>query len=151
MVWIFGELKLKMLSVELPKFPLLCCAARILNLPAAKGSWLHIIKLKYTKLCDFLKILICWWTLLHGSICIVLMTFLAGQWLRLHVPTTRGPDSIPMGQLRSNMLGIKNLKNIHIVLSSQKMLYIPLERLKQRKRERGKMNIYSYITDSRHS
>lgn len=33
-----GELKLKTLSVELPKFPLLCYAARILNLPAAKGS-----------------------------------------------------------------------------------------------------------------
>ena len=150
MVWIFGELKLKMLSVELPKFPLLYCAARILNLPAAKGSRLHTIKLKYMKLCDFLKILICWGTLLHGSICIILVTSLAGQWLRLHVPITRGPDSIPVGQLISHMLGIKK-KKIHIVFSSQKMLYIPLERLKQRKRERGEMNIYSYITDTRHS
>ena len=35
---IFGELKLKTLSVELPKFPLLRCAARILNLLAAKSS-----------------------------------------------------------------------------------------------------------------
>ena len=44
---IFGELKLKTLSVELPKFPLLRCAARILNLLAAKSSRLHTIKLKY--------------------------------------------------------------------------------------------------------